>query len=70
MEQRPQKSEHQNDKRCPLALRPNRVVYETLTPINHEILVILNEMDKRDWVSHPAPRKNEAPMGSDHDQYF
>lgn len=39
---------HQDDKRRSLLPRPNREVYETFTPLNQNILVILNEMKRKD----------------------
>lgn len=69
LEHHPQKGGHQDDKRHRLVTLINREVYETFTPLNQEISVILNDLEKRDWASPLSPRKNRAHMGSDQDQY-
>lgn len=49
--------------------RHSMEVYETYTPLNQKMSVILNKMKKRVWALPLPLQKNDAPMGSDHDQY-
>lgn len=60
---------HDDHKRRLFIQRPPRKVYETFTPLNQEISVVLVDMERRYLATHPVPQKNEAPMGSDVNQY-
>lgn len=63
-EQCPPKLGH-DDQKCRLLLSsPRREAYEKFTPLNQEIPVILVEMERRDWLTSPTPRNNDAPMRS------
>lgn len=46
--QHPHKNNRKNEKRHLVVPHPNREVYETYIPLNQEISIILNEMEKRD----------------------
>lgn len=49
--------------------RPNREVYETFNPLNQKISVVLAKMERNDMATPSSPRKNDAPMGNDLNQY-
>lgn len=68
-EQNQHKNNHGDDMRRSMMSLPSQKVYETYTPLNQEISVILNEMTNRDSALPPTPQKKDAPMGYDHDHY-
>lgn len=67
LEQRPPKSGQEH--RRPFIQRSNREVYETFTPLNQDISVVLTEMERKDLTTLSTPRKNDVPMGNDLNQY-
>lgn len=60
-----------DDHKCHRLLSfPSREGYEMFTHLNQDILVVLIEMEKKDWAMPLALRKNDASMGSELDQYY